>query len=97
MSAWTSSGLEKDARARAFWSQLRNVRPTPQVPEWERIATRIGQHAETAVRGLVDVDEMLTRLDADADMILEKRRSLLAARQTETQTNGPGASPAGKH
>ena len=89
MSAWTTAGLEKDPRARAFWLQLGNVRPTPQVPEWERIAARIGQHAETAIRGLVEVDEMLTALDADADIILAKRRSLLAARRGEITMPDP--------
>ena len=96
MSAWTTAGLEKDSRARAFWTQLKNVRPTPQVPEWERIAARIGQHAETAIRGLVDVDEMLARLDADADIILQKRRNLLAARSVET-TSEPKAASAETH
>jgi multiple sugar transport system substrate-binding protein len=79
-SAWTAAALESDARTRAFWIQLAWVRPTPAVPEWERIAARVGQHAELAIRGLADVDEVLRRMDDDADLILSKRRSLFAAR-----------------
>jgi hypothetical protein len=49
------------------------------VPEWERIAAKIGEHAEDVIRGIVDIDAGLAALDADADSILAKRRSLLAA------------------
>jgi multiple sugar transport system substrate-binding protein len=76
-SAWTSAALDQDARAGAFWQQLQAVRPTPMIPEWERIAARIGRHAEAAIRGETAVDEALTALDGDVDRILEKRRWLL--------------------
>jgi multiple sugar transport system substrate-binding protein len=77
-SAWESAGLRNDARTEAFWRQLQHVRPTPKVPEWERIAAAIGRHAEAAVRGDVGVEVALARLDAEANAILSKRRSLLA-------------------
>jgi multiple sugar transport system substrate-binding protein len=83
-SAWEQAGLHTDARARAFWEQLRNVRSTPKIPEWERIAARIGQHAEAAIRGASSVEEALRSLDMDTDAILAKRRSLLAQRDTGT-------------
>jgi multiple sugar transport system substrate-binding protein len=77
-SAWHAAALERDARAGAFWTQLGAVRATPQIPEWERIATMITEHAEAAVRGLATPDEALAALDADVDVALAKRRWILA-------------------
>ena len=80
-SAWAASGLAEDERARAFRDQLRHVRPTPKVPEQERIAQALRLYAEAAARGRMPVDEALARLDADVDRILEKRRWLLAQQE----------------
>jgi multiple sugar transport system substrate-binding protein len=77
-SAWIAGGLESDRRAAAFWTQLEHARPAPRIPEWERIAARIGQHAEAAIRGEETAPEALAALDADADRILEKRRWMRA-------------------
>ena len=76
-SAWEASGLASDAYARAFRDQLRRVRPTPKVPEQERVAQTIGEYAEFAARGQMTVDEALAAMDADTDRLLEKRRWLL--------------------
>ena len=76
-SAWRTASLDREERTRAFWIQLAAVRATPQVPEWERIATLVTQHAEAAVRGLATPDEALTALDADVDAALAKRRWIL--------------------
>ena len=65
-------------QAAAFREQLRFLRATPAIPEWERIASRIAYYAEQAVRGALSVDAALTALDRDVDRILEKRRWLLA-------------------
>jgi multiple sugar transport system substrate-binding protein len=77
--AWSGELLE-DVHARAFRDQLERVKPTPQVPEWERIATEMRHVAERVVRGGLSVDEAAAELDARADRILEKRRWLLARR-----------------
>jgi multiple sugar transport system substrate-binding protein len=77
-SAWRDPGLANDVHARAFRDQLERVKPTPKVPEWERIADEMRVVAERAARGLATVDEAVTELDARADRILEKRRWLLA-------------------
>jgi multiple sugar transport system substrate-binding protein len=53
------------------------VRSTPKIPEWERVAARLGQHAEAAIREDTTVDEGLAGLDRDVDALLEKRRWLL--------------------
>ena len=76
-SAWRGGGLEDAPRTAAFWRQLARVAPAPKVPEWERIAQKLTQHAEAAIRG-VDVDEAVAALDRDVDDILEKRRWMLA-------------------
>lgn len=75
--AWTDS-LRTDPLTRAFWVQLHRVEPTPKVPEWEEIATKIYDDAEQAIRGGVPSDTVLRRMDRDVDAILEKRRWLLS-------------------
>jgi multiple sugar transport system substrate-binding protein len=77
-SAWEAAGLRDDRRTRAFWVQLQSVRSTPKIPEWERIAARLAQYAERAIREDMTVDEGLAGLDRDVDALLEKRRWLLA-------------------
>ncbi len=54
------------------------MKPTPKVPEWERIANEMQLMAERVVRGGVPVDQALHDLDAAVDTILAKRRALLA-------------------
>jgi multiple sugar transport system substrate-binding protein len=76
-SAWRRTGLADDPRAAAFLTQLDHVVPTPKVPEWERIATRVAECAEQVLRGGRDLDAALADLDADVDRMLEKRRWLL--------------------
>jgi len=76
-SAWRSETLSGNTRAAAFWQQLQDVRSTPKIPEWEHIASKIGQYAEAAIREELTIDEALERLDADVDQILEKRRWLM--------------------
>ena len=53
------------------------MQSTPKIPEWERIADKISQYAEAAIRGSMNVDAALTALDSDVDALLEKRRWML--------------------
>ncbi|MCP5425558.1 MAG: sugar ABC transporter substrate-binding protein [Gammaproteobacteria bacterium] len=76
-SAWKEGGLIDDEYARAFWLQLQRVQPLPRIPEWERIAQKIAQYAESTIRGSLTSEEALTALNKDVDRILEKRRWLL--------------------
>jgi multiple sugar transport system substrate-binding protein len=76
-SVWRSAGLADDPKTAAFLVQLEHAVPTPKVPEWERIATRIAQAGEQVARGAKDLDTALADLDADVDRMLEKRRWLL--------------------
>ena len=75
--AWQDSTLMGDAYARAFYNQLQRVVPTPKVPEWEQIATKIYEAAESVIRGGVSIDAALAALDRDVDELLAKRRQLL--------------------
>lgn len=78
LEAWQDSSLTGDPRVRAFWEQLQRVVPTPKIPEWEFITSRVLEYAEVAARGAAPPDTALARLDRDVDRILEKRRWLLA-------------------
>lgn len=76
--SWRDTTLANNRYARAFREQLDRVVPTPQVPEWEQIATKVLEHGEQAVRGRQSVDQTLAALDHDVDGLLEKRRFLMS-------------------
>jgi multiple sugar transport system substrate-binding protein len=75
--AWDEEALAGQPRLRAFRTQLERVVPTPKIPEWEQIATRVLERAELAIRGGASAGEALERLDRDVDRMLDKRRWLL--------------------
>ena len=84
-STWALPGpgglaLADDDKARAFATQLENVKPAPAVPEWERIAQEMQQLAQRAVFERQSPLQMATALDARVDGFLEKRRWMLARR-----------------
>lgn len=91
--AWRDSVLAGNRYARAFRTQLENVRPTPKVPEWEQIATVIAEHVEQAARGGRPVPEVLASLDRTVNAILEKRRWLLDRGAIAPTTPTAPASP----
>lgn len=76
-SAWAAPSLAGDVHARAFRDQLERARPTPKVPEWERIANEIKLVGEALANGRFTVEEAAAELDLRADAILEKRRWML--------------------
>ena len=77
LETWRDTSLANDPAARAFEDQLERVVPTPQVPEWELIATRIFDYGEQSIRGGVPADTALARLEDEVNRILERRRWLL--------------------
>ncbi|NUO65238.1 MAG: sugar ABC transporter substrate-binding protein [Gemmatimonadaceae bacterium] len=79
-SAWKLAKLDSSAAMVAFLEQLRHVAPTPKVPEWENIATKVFETGERVVRGRVSEKDALAQLDAEVNAMLEKRRWLLARR-----------------
>lgn len=76
-SAWNEPPLAGDLKAAAFRDQLGRVKPTPAVPEWERIATEMQLLAEQMVTGRVTLDAAVLEMDRRADRLLEKRRWML--------------------
>ncbi len=76
-SAWDDPALQADPRMAAFRRQLERVRPSPQVPEWERIATEMRVLLEQVVRGRLSAAAMPAELDRRADAMLDKRRWML--------------------
>ena len=89
--AWKQAKLADAPLTRAFYEQLFHVAPTPKIPEWELIATRVFERVETVVRGGATVDDALRALDRDVDRILEKRRWLhnrVAAKPRVTDSVG---------
>ena len=81
--AWRDPKLAGDPYARAFRDQLERVKPTPKVPEWERIVSEVQQTAEQVVRGGMSVDAATRALDRRVNAILEKRRWMLARGKSE--------------
>ena len=79
-SAWDVPALANDAHLAAFRTQLGRTVPSPAVPEIELIVSRVAQAAERAARGQQSIDDALAGLDAEVDVILEKRRWMLTER-----------------
>jgi multiple sugar transport system substrate-binding protein len=78
--AWSDTVLSRNKYVEAFYKQLEHVVPTPKIPEWEQIAMKVQEYAESASMELMSVEEALSALDRDVDRILEKRRWVLARR-----------------
>jgi multiple sugar transport system substrate-binding protein len=75
--AWNDPVLAGNKYATAFREQLERTVPTPKVPEWEQIATKVYEHGERAVRGNQTPLQAMKALDNDVNRILEKRRWLM--------------------
>lgn len=69
--------LKDDVHASAFAAQLERVRPTPAVPEWERIAQEMQLAAARGVHEGSTAAQVGKLLDARVDGILAKRRWVL--------------------
>jgi len=76
-SSWQDPALADNEYAAAFWTQLQYLQAVPKIPEWERIASRITDYADAAVRGDLTAEAALAALDRDVDALLAKRRWLL--------------------
>jgi multiple sugar transport system substrate-binding protein len=76
-SSWEGGALHDDPKAFAFRVQLERARPTPAVPEWERIANEMQLIAAQAIAGELTIDQAVAEMDRRTDRILEKRRWIL--------------------
>jgi multiple sugar transport system substrate-binding protein len=74
---WAMPPLASHVPSRAFAEQLERARPTPAVPEWERIAQEMQLFAAKAHRDKTPIAEATAALDVRVDAILEKRRWML--------------------
>ena len=77
-STWSAPQLADNIYARAFREQLERVKPTPRVPQLERIVSEMLLVAERVVHGDLSVAEGAGELDHTVDAILAKRRWMLA-------------------
>jgi multiple sugar transport system substrate-binding protein len=75
--AWEDSSITENPYVQAFWQQLQWLSAPPKIPEWERIATKIAQYSEAAVRADTTPAEALLKLDEEVNRMLEKRRWLI--------------------
>jgi multiple sugar transport system substrate-binding protein len=92
-SAWNEPALQADAPSQAFRQQLERVRPVPQVPEWERIATELRVLVEQVVLGDLRADALPAELDRRTDRILEKRRWIMDQPRSGSAALGQGGNP----
>jgi multiple sugar transport system substrate-binding protein len=83
--AWEDPVLARDREVQAFRVQLGRTVPTPMLPEWEEVTTRIMDQTEAAVRGGTPAPAALGELDQQVDHLLERRRWLLARQAGGTQ------------
>lgn len=76
-STWQDPTLANDEYARAYREQLERVKPSPAVPEWERIVQEMQLAAARHVHDQQPVAQATADLDARVDGFLEKRRWML--------------------
>lgn len=76
-STWALAPLASDPQVRAFADQLERARPTPAVPEWERIAQEMQLFAARAIHDHTAPLAMGQALDTRVDEFLAKRRWML--------------------
>jgi multiple sugar transport system substrate-binding protein len=88
-SSWQGGALRDDPKARAFREQLEQVKPTPPVPEWERIANEMQLVAAEAIAGQLSIDQAAAEIDRRADTILAKRRWVLDHAAPHPAENAP--------
>jgi multiple sugar transport system substrate-binding protein len=79
--AWNDTLLSGDREAAAFRVQLTRTVPTPMMPEWEQVTTKVMDQTEAAARGGKSPEEALVAMDREVDRLLERRRYLLARRR----------------
>jgi len=77
-SAWESTALKNDHELHAFREQLERLAPAPPVPEWEQIVNMMQETAARAIAGQLTIDQAAAQMDAQADAMLAKRRSVLS-------------------
>jgi len=76
--AWKNPELATNTYAAAFFHQLNHVVATPKIPEWEQIVQKLREYAELISMDAMTVDQATTELDRAVNLMLEKRRWMVA-------------------
>jgi len=76
--SWRSPSLAGNKYAAAFYEQLGWTVATPKIPEWEQVAQTVRQVTELLSMDRLTVDEATAELDRSVNLMLEKRRWMLA-------------------
>jgi multiple sugar transport system substrate-binding protein len=76
--SWRTPALAGNKYAAAFFEQLKRTVATPKIPEWEQIAQMVRQTTELLSMDRLTVDEATAELDRSVNLMLEKRRWMLA-------------------
>jgi multiple sugar transport system substrate-binding protein len=81
-SSWEQGKLREDTKVAAFYEQLQFAVPLPRVPEWEEITVKLIHAGQATIAKKSTVDEALADLDRQVDELLDKRRWMLAKRDS---------------
>ena len=76
--AWKYASSANNKYASAFFEQLNHVVATPKIPEWEQIAQKVREATELIAMDRMSVDDATRVLDHSVDLMLEKRRWMMA-------------------
>ncbi|MHC1737243.1 MAG: extracellular solute-binding protein [Ignavibacteriaceae bacterium] len=75
INVWENEAIKNNKYLEAFYIQLRKVKSTPKVPEWEQIAiSRIQKYVELMAPGKISAEKAGNELKREVNLVLEKRR-----------------------
>lgn len=77
-SSWALPDIAHNTYAAAFRTQLERARPVPRIPEYEQIVQDMQTIAARAAWGKLDVAQATAEMDRRTDVILAKRRWMIA-------------------
>ncbi len=81
--AWNYDILKNDPYMKAFFVQLKNLKPLPKVAEWEQIATKLMEYVELSAVKDIPTPQIIKLLNKEVDKILEKRRWIILGKNKE--------------
>ncbi|MGN6761552.1 MAG: extracellular solute-binding protein [Leifsonia sp.] len=67
--AWKDSSITGNPLYDAFFTQLKNIKPMPQVSTWGQVSTAIGKELEAVARGTETAAQAAKNLQSQADTI----------------------------
>jgi len=76
--AWEAAEILNDREVFPFFDQLQQVSPAVKIAEWEQIAVKLQERLEEVIFEQQPLEKAVRQLNREVDLILEKRRWLLA-------------------